>query len=211
MLTLTNNSQTASPVVALTGSGDTVTLTGPHACIHAGFSALIGTLTSGPLTPQTTPIEIRAKLLAIHDSFIKDVPPGSPQDSLQHYPKRHVWHQGRVIRSLFIPAGHTVVGHIHRHAHWVALLEGVASVLTESGGVELLVAPWEGVSPAGTKRFLLAHTDTVWATEHLCDATDEEQLLAFAVAPSYTALGMAEPVPDTPLIAGAKSALEEIV
>lgn len=211
MLTLANNPQTASPVVALTGVGDTVVLTGVHACIHAGFAALVASLTSGPITPQTAPIDIRAKLLAIHASMEKDIPPGSPQDSLPHFPKQHVWHEGRVIRSLFVPAGHIVVGHIHRHEHWVALLEGVASVLTESGGLQLLVAPWEGVSPIGTKRFVIAHTDTVWATEHLCDATDEEQLLAFAVAPSYTALGMAEPAPDTPLIAGVQSALEEIV
>jgi hypothetical protein len=163
------------------------------------------------VTPTTTPLQIRAKLLAIEASFLAAVPPGSPQDALGHYPKKHVWHEGRVIRSLFIPAEHTVIGHIHRHEHWVALLEGVASVLTESGGLELLVAPWEGVSPAGTKRFLLAHTDTVWATEHICDATDESALLAHAVAPSYTALGMVEPVPDTPLIAGTQSVLEEIV
>jgi hypothetical protein len=207
------NAMESKTVEAVAGFGDVACVTvspDPFARHHAAFHALVAALTSGPVTPQTTPLEIRAKLLAIQSSFLASHPPGSTTDTLQHFPKRHVWHKGVVIRSLFIPAGHTVIGHIHRHAHWVALLEGVASVLTEAGGVELLVAPWEGISPAGTKRFLVAHTDTVWATEHLCDAQDEASLEAFALAPSYTALGMEEPPPDYPLIAGAQSALEEI-
>lgn len=130
-------------------------------------------------------------------------------NDIDSYPLKHVFQPGRVIRSLFIPAGNIVMGKIHAHAHWVALLEGTASVLTESGGMELVIGPWEGLSPVGTKRFLLAHTDTVWATEHLCDATDHVTLEAFAVAPSYTAIGMAEPVPVFPTLLVQPQAAEE--
>lgn len=55
---------------------------------------------------------------------------------------------------------------VHIHDHPVFLIKGSARVLTESGGVEELKAPYYGISPAGTQRLLSTYSDTVWITVH---------------------------------------------
>ncbi len=71
--------------------------------------------------------------------------------------------------------------------------------MTEQGGVELLTAPCTMVSPAGTKRVLLTHEDTVWTTIHATDETDIQKLEdEIITVESYTELGMVEPTPSIP-------------
>jgi hypothetical protein len=79
---------------------------------------------------------------------------------------KHRFSDGQYLRECPIPKGQVVIGMIHRHDHPVFLLKGSARVLTETGGIEELVAPYYGISPAGTKRFLMTHEDTVWVTTH---------------------------------------------
>lgn len=97
-------------------------------------------------------------------------------------PLQHVFAPGACARTIFIPAGSYIVGKIHKHAHLNILSMGHVTVFTESGGAEDLMGPLTMVSPAGTKRAVRAHTDTVWTTVHLTNETDlakiEDEVIA---------------------------------
>lgn len=99
----------------------------------------------------------------------------------------HSFCDGMYVRECFIPKGHLVMGMIHRHEHPVFLIKGEAKVLTESDGVVALKAPWHSVSPALTKRMVLALTDTIWVTTHLNpdNCRNIEELERRLVAESY--------------------------
>lgn len=102
-------------------------------------------------------------------------------------PLTHLFAPGVYGRMIFIPAGQRIVGKIHRHAHLNFLMKGKVLVATETGP-ELLEGPLMMVSQAGTKRVVWTLEDTWWATVHLTDSTDLEQIEHEVIAPSYEAL-----------------------
>lgn len=101
---------------------------------------------------------------------------------LQHLFAPHVY-----LRTIFIPAGTVLVGKIHKHRHGNVLCQGHVTVYTEGGGIEELRGPLTMVSEPGTKRAVLAHTDTVWVTIHPTESTDLAEIEAETIAPSYEA------------------------
>ena len=100
-------------------------------------------------------------------------------------PLTHSFAPGVYVRQIFIPAGVLIVGKIHKHEHPNFLMKGKVSVLTESGGVEILEAPLQMISPAGTKRVVYAHTDTVWTTIHVTEKTDLVEIEEDIIAKDY--------------------------
>ena len=72
---------------------------------------------------------------------------------------------GVYARELHIPAGTMLTGEIHKLENLNILSQGDISVLTERGMVRVQ-APFTVVSPPGTKRIALAHTDCIWTTIH---------------------------------------------
>lgn len=100
-------------------------------------------------------------------------------------PLSHVFAPGAYARTIFIPAGTTVVGKIHKHKHLNILSKGSVSVITEGGGLEHLAGPIVMVSDAGTKRALFAHTDLVWTTVHLTSETDLGMIEDEVIAKTY--------------------------
>lgn len=120
------------------------------------------------------PGSVRAKLYALQER-LGDLPEAE-------CPLQHVFAPGAYARTIFIPAGTVIVGKIHKHAHLNILCKGSVTVLTESGGTQDLTGPLTMVSPPGTKRAVIAHTDAVWTTVHLTSETDldaiEEQVIA---------------------------------
>lgn len=99
----------------------------------------------------------------------------------------HKFCDGMYVREIFIPAGVLLTGKIHKHEHPNFLLQGYASMITEDGGVEHVVAPMSIISPAGCKRAIYTHTDVRWVTVHLNpdDITDGDGLEAMIIAPSF--------------------------
>ena len=85
----------------------------------------------------------------------------------------HHFSPGVYARELHIPAGVMLTGKIHKYAQLNILSAGEISVLTENG-VKRVSAPFTIVSPAGTKRIAIAHTDCVWTTIHGTEETDVE-------------------------------------
>jgi hypothetical protein len=100
-------------------------------------------------------------------------------------PLQHVFAPGVYLRTIFIPAGTLIVGKIHKHEHGNILSQGHVRVFTEFGGVEELRGPLTMVSKPGTKRAVLALTDTVWTTIHPTNSTDLDEIEAEVIAPTY--------------------------
>lgn len=100
-------------------------------------------------------------------------------------PLQHVFAPGAYARTIFIPAGSVIVGKIHKHQHLNILSMGHVTVFTEGGGEEDLQGPLTMVSPAGTKRAVYAHTDTVWTTIHLTNETDLAKIEEHVIAKTY--------------------------
>jgi len=100
-------------------------------------------------------------------------------------PLTHTFAEGIYVREIFIPAGTIVVGKIHKYEHPNFLLRGSVIVVTEEGGSEHLVAPLSLISPAGTKRVVVALEDTVWVTVHATTLTDPQAIEAEIIAKSY--------------------------
>lgn len=99
-------------------------------------------------------------------------------------PLEHVFAPGAYGRQIFIPKDSLIVGKIHKHAHLNFLMQGTVTVATEEGPVRL-TAPLMMVSKAGTKRVVYTHEDTIWATVHLTDSTDLDEIEEQIIAKTY--------------------------
>lgn len=99
----------------------------------------------------------------------------------------HHFADGIYVRTMFIPAGVALVGHIHKHP-CVSIVQagGDIIVATEKGAMRL-VGPCTLESPAGTKRAGYALKDTLFTTVHANpdDLRDVDVLEDFLIAKSY--------------------------
>lgn len=126
----------------------------------------------------------RDKLYALQEGLIDAAPVNAPL--------QHLFPPGLYMRTIFLPAGATLVGKIHKHRHGNILSMGHVRVFTEFGGVEDLRGPLQMISEPGTKRAVKAITDTVWTTIHLnpTNTQDLKQLEDEIIAESYHAYEM---------------------
>jgi hypothetical protein len=111
--------------------------------------------------------------------------PGAKFGDMEECPLTHEFADGVYVRTIFIPKGMIIVGKIHRHAHPNFLMKGEVSVVTESGGIQRLKAPIAMISPAGTKRVVFTHEDTVWSTVHVTEETDLAKIEEVVIAKTY--------------------------
>ncbi len=81
-------------------------------------------------------------------------------------PLNHNFAEGMYVREITMPKGMIFVTKIHKYSHPAFLLSGEVSIL-EEGGARRIRAPASFITPAGTKRIVLTHEDTVWTTVHL--------------------------------------------
>jgi quercetin dioxygenase-like cupin family protein len=98
-------------------------------------------------------------------------------------PVKHYFSQGVYAREITIPAGAMVTGKIHKFEQLNILSKGEMSVLTDDG-VKRVQAPFTIVSPPGTKRIAIAHSECVWTTIHGTDETDVDKIEAHFIAQS---------------------------
>lgn len=108
-------------------------------------------------------------------------------------PVRHQFADHCYIRTVTIPKGLLVVGKIHRHTHLNFISRGDVTFVTECEGVQRVQGPHTMISPAGTKRALYTHEETVWTTVHVTEETDLAMIEAEVIAPDYDTLGWDEP------------------
>lgn len=130
----------------------------------------------------------RAAILAFQENMQRRLP-GVWEGDNDHCPLKHTFPQGFYVREIFLPKGTLLVGKIHRHEHPNFLMSGDVSVLTEEGP-KRIKGPCSMVSPAGTKRIVYAHEDTVWVTVHLNpdNLTDLKALEELIIAKNYEEL-----------------------
>lgn len=89
----------------------------------------------------------------------------------KYCPLKHSYGDGCYIREIFMPKGTLIISKIHKYTHPYFVMKGKASVVTENG-IEVIEAPYQGITQAGTKRALYIHEDMVWTTVHITKETD---------------------------------------
>jgi hypothetical protein len=93
-------------------------------------------------------------------------------------PLEHFFTPGLYLRKIFMPAGTLVVSRRHKTEHPFMVLQGIADVFDEHGEfVERVKAPHVGVTNPGTLRILVIQDDSVWATAHVTDLTDPDEIV----------------------------------
>ena len=131
----------------------------------------------------------REQIMALQESMIQAQRDAGHEDSIGdsvECPVKHHFAPGLYAREIFMPAGHVVVGKIHRHAHVNTISRGRVVVATEFGTQEL-VAPCTFVSLPGTKRAVAVQEDTIWTTYHPTEETDLAVIEASVIAPTFEA------------------------
>ena len=103
-------------------------------------------------------------------------------------PLKHSFADGCYVREIYIPKGTVYVGKIHRCNHPRFVLKGELVVITESGGIEHIVAPAYMITREGTKRLGVALEDSIIVTVHVTDKKDLKDIEAEIIAPDYEAL-----------------------
>lgn len=107
--------------------------------------------------------------------------------ALDKFPLTHHFAPNLYARQMFLPAGHAVIGKIHKHAHLNVIVSGKVQVSTEEGLKELNGGD-VFTSYAGTKRAVNVIEDTVWITFHPTDKTDLDDIENELIAKDFTQL-----------------------
>ena len=129
---------------------------------------------------DTTPQEIREGIIKVEEKISKL--PGAMKGDC--FPLKHSFGEGCYVREISVPKGNFVVTKIHKIAHPCFVLKGDCSILTEDG-VKRIKAPYYCVTPAGTKRIVYVHEDTVWVTVHITRQTDLKKIEDEIIAKDY--------------------------
>jgi hypothetical protein len=148
---------------------------------------LVGFVTVNPATIPKE--EFRQNIMALQDTMM------GMTDSQIELPLKHHFAPGAYARECFVPAGTTVVGKIHRHAHINIIRRGHGVVATEFGKMEYDArqGPYTFTSLPGTKRAVHAISETIWTTFHVTNATTPEDAETDVIIPSYEALKVEMP------------------
>lgn len=107
------------------------------------------------------------------------------------FPLRHFFVPGVYSREMTLPAGHWIIGKIHKHAHMNVISTGRVVVITEEG-VRVFQAPYVFRSEPFTKRVVLVIDTTVWTTHHITNETDLSLIEAELILPNFTSLPCAD-------------------
>ena len=99
----------------------------------------------------------------------------------------HSFGDGLYIRAIKMKKGDVITTKIHKTNHPCFVLKGDVSVVTEDGEVRI-IAPYYGMTKAGTKRILYCNEETVWVTVHATKETDLEKIEDELIAKSYNEL-----------------------
>lgn len=110
------------------------------------------------LENKESPEILRQKILDLENIMLK-------MESRIELPINHHFADNLYGRELFIPAGVTLTGLIHKTEHLCVLAQGKVSVITDNG-MKVIKAPAVIHSNAGTKRVLYAHEDSTWINFH---------------------------------------------
>ncbi len=107
-----------------------------------------------------------------------------PQLQMQ---SRHHFAGGIYCRELHMPAGSVAVGKVHKTDHFFMVVQGMMRITTQDG-VRDVTGPEVIVGPIGTKRVVLALTDSICMNIHKTASTDLNEIEKELVEEDETAL-----------------------
>lgn len=118
---------------------------------------------------EVAPNEVaqRSKIKALEESM-----KGLPQFEEELF---HHFCQGVYARQMNVPKGTVLVGKTHKRDCINFIMSGEVEVVSPEGK-QRIKAPEIFVSPARTKRAMVAIEDLVWVTVHASEETDLEKL-----------------------------------
>lgn len=131
-----------------------------------------------PSGEPRSPAEMRNLIMDLEQKMFQ------MKDRIVEIKTTHHFAPGVYMREIFIPAGVTLTGKIHKTEHLNILSKGRLTVWTEDG-MKTLEASTVIKSKPGIKRVGYAHEDTVWITVHPTDETDLEKLEENLIAKSF--------------------------
>lgn len=111
----------------------------------------------------TSPIQ-HAKIDALESKMRLMEPCVAPVD--------HIFTPGLYCRRIEMPRGSFITSKIHRTEHPFFVLAGKAAVWDGENGVQIIRAPYMGITKPGTRRVLLIGEDCTWITAHPTPHTD---------------------------------------
>jgi len=93
-------------------------------------------------------------------------------------PVKHGFANGYYIRTVFMPKAeegkeHIVTSMVHNTTHAYNVTKGEVSVFSDNDGVQLIKAPFWGITTPCTRRVLHIHEDCEWTTFHRTDILPE--------------------------------------
>ena len=107
-------------------------------------------------------LETRSKILTLEKELMKYVDGENVvAGDTKIFPLKHTFTDGIYIRQMSMQKGSAVIGKIHKNPHVWFLLSGSLSIATETSS-EDYEAPCYVEAPAGSKRVIFAHEDSVW-------------------------------------------------
>jgi len=131
-------------------------------------------------TPQQ--LAVRTKIDRLQDELGLAIENGTIKQTIKDCKKdndqaRHYFGQDLYVRSLVIPAGTALVGHIHKQDRVCIIAAGEVTFSDEFLGTKRVTAPWVGEFKAGTKTAVYAHTDTMWVACLGTDSADKNNMV----------------------------------
>ena len=131
--------------------------------------------------------EYRDSITNLHKHIESSKEGISSEEANETNPVKHTYGDGLYIREIFMPRGQVIISKIHKVAHPFFLIKGKLSVLTEDGE-SLLQAPYYSITPAGTKRMLYTHTNSIVVTVHRTFETELDKIEKEIIAESFESM-----------------------
>ena len=139
------------------------------------------------LTIKEEKLQKRNDIMELQDSIMEFVDGENiVKGDSEVFPLKHTFTDGIYIRQMSMKKDSFVIGKIHKHNHVWFLLTGEISVADENNTVDH-VAPCYVEAPAGSKRMIYAHEDSVWVNIHAnpTNTQDLQELEELIIAKDY--------------------------
>lgn len=146
----------------------------------------LATIEAAVFTPAlATPSRIRGNMLRLEAAMLADPRSQTQED----FPTFHKFVNGQYIRESHVPKGYVISTRIHKYAHPMFLMSGIATIISEDG-VREVAAPFFTITQPGTKRIVYMNTDTICVTVHRTDKIDVKEVEEEIWAKSFDELGI---------------------
>lgn len=114
------------------------------------------------LVKKNSQLQVRSKILDLENSLMELVDGENiVKGDTNVFPLKHTFADGIYVRQMSMKKDSAVIGKIHKNNHIWFLLCGSLSVASETNS-EDYKAPCYVEAPAGSKRVIYAHEDSVW-------------------------------------------------